>query len=40
MFVLIIFFKLQASPVIIGGRQAYVEEKRTTGSRGKFLTLF
>ncbi|CAL9046608.1 nuclear transport factor 2-like [Musa acuminata AAA Group] len=24
---------IEASPVIIGGRQAYVEEKRTTGSR-------
>lgn len=26
----------QASPIMIGGRQAFVEEKRATGSRGKF----
>lgn len=25
----------QASPIMIGGRQAFVEEKRTSGSRGK-----
>lgn len=30
-------FDLQASPVTIGGRQCYVEEKRTPGSRGQFI---
>lgn len=27
---------LQASPILIGDRQAVVEEKRSTNSRGKF----
>ena len=31
---------LQASPVMIGERQCYVEEKRTTGSRGKSIYIF
>lgn len=31
---------LQASPITIGGRQAFVEEKRATGSRGKFYSFF
>jgi hypothetical protein len=30
---------LQASPVMIGERQCYVEEKRTNGSRGKLIQL-
>jgi hypothetical protein len=30
-------FDLQASPVAIGGRQCYVEEKRAPGSRGQFI---
>jgi hypothetical protein len=30
---------LQASPVMIGERQSYVEEKRTNGSRGKLIQL-
>ncbi|PKA61250.1 Nuclear transport factor 2 [Apostasia shenzhenica] len=29
----------KASPIVIGGRQAHVEEKRTTGSRGKTLII-
>ena len=33
-------FDLQASPVTIGGRQCYVEEKRTPGSRGQFIYKF
>ncbi|XP_072974206.1 nuclear transport factor 2-like [Typha angustifolia] len=28
---------IEASPVMIGGRQAYVEEKRPAGSRGKLI---
>jgi hypothetical protein len=31
---LIVLPVMQASPVSIGGRPAYVEEKRTMGSRG------
>jgi len=31
---------LQASPVMISERQCYVEEKRTTGSRGESIELF
>ena len=27
----------QASPILIGGRQAAVEEKKSTSSRGKFI---
>lgn len=30
-------FDLQASPVMIGGRQCYIEEKRTPGSRGQSI---
>lgn len=32
--ILIVFNFTQASPVMIGGRQCFVEEKRTPGSRG------
>lgn len=27
---------IEASPILIGGRQAAVEEKKSTSSRGKF----
>jgi hypothetical protein len=33
--ILIVFNFTQASPVMIGGRQCFVEEKRTPGSRGQ-----
>uniref|UniRef100_A0A1D1XZ86 Putative G3BP-like protein n=1 Tax=Anthurium amnicola TaxID=1678845 RepID=A0A1D1XZ86_9ARAE len=30
---------IEASPIMIGGRPAYVEEKRPSGSRGKLMTI-